>query len=149
MRLTRSYAWLFPWWMCVVPMIVNTLRDRTLNLVRSLLTAFFWGTTNITWDLAGGMSGEACTQVRHHPATLVGRPDNNPCRIWKLVPAEFNAGSQPTSEATLVPATGLPPHDRNPENRGWTCSRQSEETRGDSYSHRRSQPHPGDSHRQQ
>ena len=94
--------------------------------------SIFWGTTKMTWDLAGHGSDKDRTRVsRRFTTTLVGAAeifviqvqlkdngDNHPCRVWKLIPVKLDPRPQPMSES--VPASGSdlpPPYEGNTGNK--------------------------------
>ncbi|KAF9777279.1 hypothetical protein BJ322DRAFT_1025852 [Thelephora terrestris] len=53
--------------------------------------SFFWGTSNLTWDLADYGSSNDRTPV-HYKITGSRAPN---CRVWKLTPVKLHAGFQP------------------------------------------------------
>ncbi|KAF9781768.1 hypothetical protein BJ322DRAFT_1111690 [Thelephora terrestris] len=53
---------------------------------------FFWGTSNLTWDLADYGSSNDRTPVHYKDNGIEG---SQPCRVWKLTPVKLHAGFQP------------------------------------------------------
>jgi len=65
----------------------------------------FWGTTHMTWDLRDFGSHKDRTRVqlkRNHQSS-------EPCRIWKLIPARLDSGSQAARDKALPPRSDSPP----------------------------------------
>jgi len=95
--------------------IVHDKRYQGLEHVR-----FFWGTTNLTWDLHNGSDKDLT------PIHYLDNCDLNACRIWKLIPVYLDAGPQPVPEAT-------PPYEGDPGKQRCNCSHQTTETDVDDF----------------
>ncbi|KAF9648165.1 hypothetical protein BDM02DRAFT_3187334 [Thelephora ganbajun] len=91
---------------------------------------FFWGSTDMTWDLKDYGSDKD-----HTPVQLLNVCGFKPAKTWKLTPVKLGAVSQSSvSETTSTPTPGsnlLPPYDGNPVSQRCTCSHQTTETSDD------------------